>query len=162
MNAQDFRKIAGAGKGTAEYSPVALLLSSGYACFGHFNELLNEDLTDTIMILNAQLIELKSESQHNRPAVEDFREFLMEIVAAYDSGDESELPSREDLGKSVPLVAIPMKEIAIVYPVAHIVELLQRASGEGRKEEADAPKSTPTLFDLDKSEILTVLTTKLW
>ncbi|MHC4880774.1 MAG: hypothetical protein ACYTGL_30335 [Planctomycetota bacterium] len=155
MNAADLRKIVGTSGDGVEHAPVAMLLRSGYACYGQFNRILNDGLTQTAMILNAQLMELKAHDDRHRPAVEDFREFLLEIVAAYDEHREGSVPVREDLGKTVPLIAIPMDEIAIVYPVAHIVELLRRAS--------DGPKrAAPALFDLDQSEILAMLRMKLW
>ncbi len=157
MNAEDLRKIIGASQEPVEYAPVAMLLKTGYACFGHFNHKLNEDLGETLVVLNAQLMDLKAEAHRSRPAAEDFREFLLEIVGAYDSEEQDDLPTREFLGKSIPLVAIPLEEIAIVYPVAQIVAMLQRVSPEKREEGA-----TPALFDFNRSEILNVLRMKLW
>jgi len=154
MNAEDLQKIIGAKEDAAEYAPVAMLLRTGYACFGHYNKKLNDDLNSTLVILNAQLMDLRAESQRSRPAAEDFREFLLEIVGAYESGEAAKIQTRDDLGKPVPLVAIPVDEIAIVYPVAQIVAMLQQLDTKDR--------SLPTLFDLDKSEILSVLRFKLW
>ena len=157
MNSQDLRKIIGASKGPVEYAPVALLLKTGYACFGHYNGNVNEDLDHTLVVLNAQLMDLKAEAHRSRPAAEDFREFLLEIVGAYDAQQQDDLPTREFLGKPIPLIAIPLEEIAIVYPVAQIVAMLQRVSPQQREQRA-----TPALFDFDRSEILTVLRMKLW
>lgn len=157
MNPGDLRKIIGVSSRRdeqADYLPLALLLRSGYACFGHYNVTLNQELDSMLVVLNAQLMELKQE-QRNRPAVDDFREFLVEVVAAYESDQATELPTREELGKPIPLIALPMSEIALVYPVAHILELLRRAS-----DTKDA--SVPRLLDFSRSEILAVLRMKLW
>ena len=148
------KKIIGAAQDQKEHVPVALLLRSGYACFGHFNSNLNEGMESTLVLLNAQLMELKPIISRNRPVVEDFREFLLEIVAAHEESAEAELPTREDLGQSVLLVAIPLDEISIVYPVAQIVQLIQRLSDKFNH-------SVPTLFDLERSEIVGLLRTKL-
>jgi len=153
VNLADLRKIIGASD-SSEYAPMAMLLKTGYACFGHYNQNLNSDLEDTLVVLNAQLMELGSEANRTRPAVEDFREFLVEIVGAYDAGEGSEIQTRDYLGKPVPLVAIPLEEISIVYPVAQIVTMLQRVESKDR--------SQPTLFDFEKSEILSVLRMRLW
>ncbi len=155
MNKNDLKKIIGAAKDQVDYAPVAMLLRNGYACFGHFNSHVNEDMDETLVVLNASVMELKQTTDRNRPAVEDFREFLLEIVAAYESNESADIPTREDLGKTIPLVAIPLDEIAIVYPVSHIVELLTRA--DDHKDRAK-----PALFDFNRSEILTVLNMKLW
>jgi len=157
VNAEDLRKIIGASHQPVEYAPVAMLLKTGYACFGHYNGNVNEDLGQTLVVLNAQLMDLKAEAHRSRPAAEDFREFLLEIVGAYDSEQQEDLPTRDFLGKPIPLIAIPLEEIAIVYPVAQIVTMLQRVSPEKREE-----RPTPALFDFDRSEILTVLRMKLW
>ncbi|MCA9076048.1 MAG: hypothetical protein KDA93_13555 [Planctomycetaceae bacterium] len=155
MNSEDLRKIIGVSEKSSEYVPVAVLLKNGYACFGHYNYVLNEDLSSTIVVLNAQLTDTRSAHARNRPAIDDFREFLVEIVAAHDEGNIDELPTREEFGKSIPLIAVPMDEIAIVYPVSQIVELLGRVS-DGKQ------RTIPQLFDLERSEILAVLRTKLW
>ena len=157
VNAEDLRKIIGVSKQPVEYAPVALLLKTGYACFGHYNGNLNEDLGQTIVVVNAQLMDVNAEAHHSGPAVEDFREFLQEIVEAYDSNTENDLPTRNYLGKPIPLVAIPLEEIAIVYPVAQIVAMLQRLSPEMREE-----RKAMALFDFNRSEIVNVLRMKLW
>lgn len=155
MNSSDLRKIIGTTDGEADYAPVGMLLRSGYACYGHFNSSVNEGLDETLVVLNASLMELKAAVDHNRPSVEDFREFLLEMVAAYDAGDELDILTPEFLGNQIPLLAIPMDEIALVYPVSHIIELLSRA-------EETKNRATPALFDFDRSEILALLRSKLW
>ena len=155
MNRSDLAKIIGTADGEADYAPVGLLLRSGYACFGHFNLSVNEGLEETLVVLNASLMELKAAVDHNRPSVENFREFLLEMVAAYDAGDEVDMSTWEYLGKQIPLLAIPIDEIALVYPVSHIIGLLSQVD-ETKK------RATPTLFDFDRSEILALLRLKLW
>ncbi len=154
MNLQDFRKLIGDGEEDSEYIPFALMLRSGYACAGHYNSQLNEEMQDTIVIVNAQLIELKGSSSKNRPSISDFSEFLEEFVLNIsDESDEQTLPTREEFGKQIPLTAIPMEEVAAVYPVSRIGTLLKRA---------EKVRAVPAMFDLEKSEILTLLKTKLW
>lgn len=154
MNLQDFRKLIGAGEEDADYIPFALMLRSGYACAGHYNEQLNEDMQDTIVIVNAQLIELKGNTAKNRPSISDFSEFLEEFVLnASDEDEEHSLPTRDEFGKQIPLTAIPMDEVAAVYPVSRIGTLLKRA---------EKARKVPAMFDLEKSELLAILKTKLW
>ncbi len=155
MNADDLKKIIGSSGESVEYAPIALLLSSGYACFGHYNAKLNKDFSETLVILNAQLTDMNAKQSRSRPAVEDFREFLLEIVAADDDQKIEEISTRGDYGKTIPLIAVSMSEISIVYPVSQIVELLGRVGD-------DKAKAVPRLFDLERSEILALLRTELW
>ena len=155
MNLQDFRTLIGASEDDAEYIPFAVMLRSGYACAGHYNEQLNEGMQDTIVVVNAQLIELKGATSKNRPSISDFSEFLEEFVLNVSEGDDNEhtLPTRDEFGKQIPLTAIPMDEIAAVYPVSRIGTLLKRAEKQ---------RKVPAMFDLEKSEILSILKVKLW
>ena len=74
-----------------------------------------------------------------------------------DTNRQSGLSARADAyGKSIPLTAIPYDQIAVVYPVAHISALMRRA---GQQEQSRAAAS---FFDLNKSEILNLIRTKLW
>ncbi len=139
MNGSDLRKIIGTTDGETDYAPVGMLLRSGYACYGHFNSNVNDGLDETLVVLNASLMELKASVDHNRPSVEDFREFLLDMVAAYDVGAAADIAIPESFGKQIPLIAIPMDEIALVYPVSHIIELLSRA-------DKTKNRTTPTLL----------------
>ncbi len=163
MNPRDFVKLIGAEDGKAEYLPVAFLLSNGCGCAGYYNAGLNEDASETCVLLNAHLLDLGRDGGSGvRPTINDFNEFLEEIVAdlcepvgeQQAQPGESANPKREMYGRSVPLLAIPYSEIAVLYPVSHISVLLQRA----RKNES----RLPTFFNLQKSEILALLRTKLW
>jgi hypothetical protein len=90
-----------------------------------------------------------------RPVINDFNEFLEEIVVDFVSGDGTSTEPREGLhGKSIPLMAIPYDEISVVYPVAHISALMRRAEQEERKR--------PTFLDLNRSEIIQLLRTRQW
>ena len=62
-------------------------------------------------------------------------------------------------GKSIPLTAIAYDEIAVVYPVTPIGDLLRRANDEVK---ADA-QQVPSFLDFEnKSLVVKVLRTKLW
>lgn len=161
MQRVDLLKLVGAD-GSAEYTPVAFLLRNGYACAGNFNAALNEDMSDTCVLLNCRMVELS----HDRPgarAISDFNEFLEDVVtsglADSDSNDDELEIHQARFGRPVPIVAVPLTEVAVVYPIAHIETLVKRAS-EKRESTVEASKSS--LLDFEKSEILAVLTTKLW
>ncbi len=153
MNLDDFRKLIGANEEDTDYIPFAIMLRSGYACAGHYNDLLNEGMKDTIIIVNAQMIDLKASSK-SKPTISDFSEFLEEFALNESEDDASEtLPTRDEFGKQIPLTAIPADEIAAVYPVSRIRTLLNRAQSQ---------RKVPVMFDLEKSEILSILKTRLW
>ena len=172
MNRKDLIKLIGAESGDVDYLPVAFLLRTGYACAGFYNAKVNEDFSETCVLLNAHLIELKEASTTgHRPKIEDFGEFLEEVVVSYyESKDaEAHVPLNEAYGKSIPLTAIPFDEIAVIYPVAHIESLMRRAKEQRKtvaastEPETKGPrKEIPTFLDFDKSEILGLLRTKLW
>jgi hypothetical protein len=149
-------KLIDARSSRAEYLPVAMLLRNGHACAGYYNPSVNEDLEATCVLLNAHLIELQgSLASSGRPTINDFNELLEEIVVNFASEDGKSPPPHEGVyGKSIPLMAISYEEIAVVYPVAHIGVLMRRAEQQGRK--------LPTFLDLDKSEIINLLRTRLW
>jgi len=157
MQRDEFFKLIGANAEDADYVPLALLLRSGYACAGYCNAVLNAEFDRVCVILNAQLIELKeSKRGGRRPSIEDFGEFLEVIVGNYAESKEDESPALVDdsYGRKVPLTAIPFDEIAVVYPVAYIEQLISRTKKQG--------KNVPTFFDFEKSEILRLLRGKLW
>ena len=157
MNRADFIKLIGAESANAEFLPVAFLLRSGYGCAGHYNSALNEELQDTCVLLNARLIEIRQgQSTGHRPTIQDFNEFLEEIVLDfYELEDAEQTHAKGDLyAKPIPLTAIPFEEISVIYPVPHMGTLMQRV-----KEEK---KRSPRFLDFDKSVILRLLRTKLW
>lgn len=163
MNRDDFIKLVGATEGQAEYLPVAFLLSNGYACAGYYHSAMNDDLNSTCVLLNARLIELRAESRiTGQPSINDFNDFLEEVVAGFcESNVKSDaLPRAGAYGKSIPLTAIPYEQIAVVYPVAHIGALMRRS--EQQQQQDKKQHRLPTFFDLDKSEIIQLLRTKLW
>lgn len=150
MTRNDFVRVVGGQGPKADYVPVVLLLKSGYACAGHFNEALNQGFSELVVLINAQLIELQSSQSRSKPAVRDFSEFLSELIA---NGFES---ASSDFGRPTPIAAIPVAEVAVVYPVAQIETLVRRAEhlGEGR--------GGNSFLDLGRSEVLSLLRTKLW
>jgi len=168
MNREDFLKLVGTASDNAQYLPVAFLLHNGYACAGYYHPAVNEGLHSTCVLLNARLIELQSETKTvGRPSINDFNDFLEEIVADFckprDQEEEAGAPS-DAYGKSIPLTAIPFDQIVVVYPVAHIGALMQRAEKQQQQErdkQAEPPRPLGFL-DLNKSEILNLLRTKLW
>ena len=161
MNGADFKRIIGASDSPEEYLPVACLLSTGYGCAGYYSSLVNNDLDDTCVLLNARLVELDNNSD-SRGRVSDFNDFIEDIVARhYRHTDSSSLPESDLSGGSIPLTAVPFSEIALVYPVAHIAALLKQAKPELAKG-GDAGV-TPTFLDFDnKSIVLKALRTRLW
>ena len=130
MNRDDFVKLVGVASDNDQYVPVALLLGSGYACAGYYHAAVNDGLATTCVLLNARLIELQgANSGGNRPSIQDFNDFLEEIVMGLcDPNGKGESSPRSDAyGKSILLMAIPFEQMAVVYPVAHIAALMRRA-----------------------------------
>ncbi len=157
MNREDFLKLVGVASEKAEYLPVAFLLGNGYACAGYYHAAINEGLAGTCVLLNARLIELRGENKlSGQPSINDFNEFLEEIVVNFcePSGKGEASPRSDAYGKSIPLTAIAFEQIAVVYPVAHIGALMHRV--EQRESRL------PSFLDLDKSETIKLLRTKLW
>lgn len=156
MNRSDFQKLVGPVEG-AQYLPVAVLLNNGYACAGNFSAAVNEGLVDTCVLLNARLIDLRYEAVNSgRPTLSDFGEFLEEVVISFAGGEEETGPSNpsDAYGKPIPLTAIPYSEIAVLYPVAQIGNLLKRSERQDSR--------LASFLDFNKSEILRLLQTRLW
>ena len=157
MNREDFLKLVGLSSDEDQHVPVAFLLSNGYACAGYYHPLTNEGLTSTCVLLNARLIELRGEDKASgQPSISDFNDFLEEVAVKFSEPSRNGEPSphSDAYGTSIPLAAIPFEQIAIVYPIAHIGALMRRAEQQ---------KIRPHRFlDLDQSEIIGLLRTKLW
>jgi len=157
MNRDDFVKLVGIDSDDDHYVPVAFLLSNGYACAGFYHSPVNKGLQSTCVLLNARLIELRGDNKvSGQPSINDFNEFLEEIAVNFSepsrNGESS--PRTDAYGKSIPLTAIPFEQISVVYPIAHIGSLMRRAEQQ---------KIRPHRFlDLNQSEIVKLLTTKLW
>jgi hypothetical protein len=176
MNRDDFVKLVGTAQDDSQSVPVAFLLGNGYACAGFYHAAINQGLTSTCVLLNARLIELESK-QGGRASINDFNDFLEEVVVDFcDSPGTDGSTSRGDTyGKTIPLTAIPYDQIAVVYPVAHIGALLRRAGQKQQQEQQveerqevephEQPQQRrrpPGFLDLDRSEILNLIRTKLW
>lgn len=162
MQRADLLKLVGRD-GAAEYTPVAFLLKNGYACAGSFNAKLNEDMEDTCVLLNCRMVELSADRPGGR-GISDFNEFLEDVIssglAESDTSTDEFDVNEHRFGRPVPLVAVPLSEVAVLYPVSHIETLIRRS-----QETQLAPVSNgaaSSLLDFQKSEILAVLTTKLW
>lgn len=157
MDRNDFLRVTGADSGTAEYLPVACLLRSGYGCEGYFNRSLNESLLDTVVLVNARLVDLRGD-RGQRASITDFADFIQEVVQ-HPEADDAQAGSREStaFGTTIPLAAIPLDEIAVVYPVAQIEKMSRRLTEE--KPEV----KVPAFLDLqNRSIVLKILRTKLW
>jgi hypothetical protein len=118
---------------------------------------------DTCVLANVRLVEFDRGGQ-GRPGIEDFNEFLEEIVRRYyeAAGDDAGF-EQERYGRSIALSAVPYDEVAVCYPVAAIGKLLQRLDQAGQEKGVERSKRRlPAFFDLDSSEIIRVLRTKLW
>ncbi len=160
MTSNDFLTLVAPGSDGSELDPVALLLKCGYGCVGHYSASVNTGLNDSCILLNTQIVPLGREGGSNRPSVDDFSEFLEDVVTSY-YDDRNEVPTRTEFGKVVPLIAIPLSEVAVVYPVARITQLARRIHDQ-KLQNAEPVPATPTMFDLKQSEILAVLRTRLW
>jgi hypothetical protein len=165
MNRTDLVNLIGTGEAKeSEYVPVACLLSSGYGCLGYFNKTINENLEETLVLLNARLVDLRAEEGASRRGhVSDFNDFLQDVVARHvrqeSHADVEESERAED---TIPLTALPLREIAILYPVAQIATLLKSARKVSSGEKGGV-QEIPTFLDFNnKSIVLKVLRTKLW
>lgn len=147
----------------SDYTPIACLLNSGYGCVGYFNPSVNENLSDTIVLLNMRLVDLRLEEGHSRRGrVADFNDFLQDVVAQHVQA-EAETEETEGIDGTIPLTAIPVSEIAMLYPVAHIAKLLKMAQRVTQGERQESSDEVPSFLDFNnKSIVLKVLRTKLW
>ena len=156
MKQSDFLKLIGAEQSKADFLPIACLLQSGYGCVGYYHQAINEALDDTCVLVNARVIDLSgSKDQGTKFTINDFNDFLEEIVANFQTKQKDPLlPKSDEFGKSIPLSAVPFEQIVIVYPISHIRTLMERLQAE--------QKAIPSFLDFDKSEIIQLLRTKLW
>lgn len=168
MNREDFLRLAGGDKDNSkEYIPIACMLCSGYGCVGYFNSSVNDGFDDTIVLLNARLVDLRGEDGHSRRGkVADFNDFLEDVVADHYSrkskGNDDESNEGE---KTIPLAAIPLSEISLLYPVARMGEMLKRLqkSLPAESKTSGDDESLPSFLDFNnKSIVLKALRTKLW
>lgn len=165
MNRDDVINLIGTGETRdSDYVPVACLLSSGYGCLGYFNLAINENLQETLVLLNARLVDLRAdEGASRRGQVSDFNDFLQDVVARHVRSEHEAFDDSEHAEDTIPLTAVPTKEIAILYPVAHIATLLKSVKkvkqGDGQSNDAHIP----TFLDFNnRSIVLKALRTKLW
>lgn len=161
MDVNELSRFIGDDSRDAKYLPVAFLLKTGYACYGYYNSALNDGLSDLCVLLNVRLMDLSTAPQSSRNTIRDFSDFLQDVVvraakADSDSSDSDDALSQDRFGKAIPISAVSLSEIALVYPVAQIGKLLRR-SGEEQGEPV-----TSSLLDFEKSEILALLLTKIW
>ena len=149
-----------------DYTPVACLLNSGYGCVGYFNRSVNESLNDTVVLLNMRLVDLRVEEGHSRRGrVADFNDFLQDVVAQHVQGEseKEENDGSENRSDTIPLTAIPVNEIAMLYLVAHIAKLLKSAQRVTHGDRSQTIDEIPTFLDFNnKSIVLKVLMTKIW
>jgi hypothetical protein len=159
MEREEFVRLIGAGQNQADYLPVALLLRDGYAAVGHYNSLLNEKSERAFVLLNVRFVTLRESNSGVATQIADFNDFVETIVTDFtrnaepgaDAAAGGELP-----GKAMPLAAVMLEQVMVVYPVAHIGELMKRAS-------QSRGSRVPTFLDFNnKSEILKLLRTRLW
>ena len=154
MKKTDFLQIVGEGE---EYAPVAGILQGGYGFAGYFNSSLNQSMDDSCVIINARLADLRGAGEGSgKPRIADFDQFVEDIVlTSYLPQQAPEEPRSDFYGKSIPLVAIPYDQVAVIYPVGQIGKMMQELQREQKK--------VPSFLDLDdKSIVLKILRTKLW
>jgi len=165
MKQEDFVRLIGGDAEHADYLPVACLLENGYACAGYFVPSLNKEFTDTCVLVNARLIDLRGGATGSpRRTIDDFNEFLEEIVRnTYQKKEgfaESFFDEGEGYGKTIPLMAMGYDEISLLYPVSHISSLMHRAIED---KPAASANTVPTFLDFDRrSIVMKVLRAKLW
>ena len=114
-----------------------------------------------------RLVDLRVEDAHSRRGrVADFNDFLQDVVAKHvHTETESTNDTADDVGAegTIPLTAIPVREIAMLYPVAHIARLVKSAQRLTRGNGAVAASEVPMFLDFNnKSIVLKVLRTRLW
>ena len=168
MQRAEFLKLIGDKSENSEYTPVACLLRNGYACAGFVNHAVNEQYGDLCILLNARMVDLREPGRRTeRGAIHDFSDFLEEFVleTMKKKSREAEFqevetdPFQDRFGKSIPLTAISYDEIAVVYPVKPIGDLLKRISVETKATAQDVP----SFLDFEnKSMVVKMLKTKLW
>ena len=150
-----------------DYTPIACLLNSGYGCVGYFNSSVNNNLSDTIVLLNMRLVDLRAEESHSRRGrIADFNDFLQDVVSKHVHA-ETENDSKDSMDGedgTIPLTAIPVSEIAMLYPVAQIARLLKSAQRVSQGTSGSSTMSeVPTFLDFNnKSIVLKVLRAKIW
>ena len=160
MQRTDFLKLIGAERETSDYLPVACLLRNGYGCAGHFLRTLNDDNSESCVLVNARLVDLReSAAPGHRGMIQGFTDFLEELVTAHYEAEDSFAQNLFDddnrYGKSIPLMAVGYDEVSVLYPVVHIHTLMQRA--------VEDKQSIPSFLDFNrKSVIVKLLRTKLW
>ena len=157
--------IGGSELPDSEYMPIACLLNSGYGCVGYFNKSVNDKLTATIVLLNMRLVDLRTDDGHSRRGrVADFNDFLQDVVAQHVQAEsEAEPDDAENSEGTIPLTAIPVSEIAMLYPVAHIAKLLKTAQRVVQGDGTFAMGEVPTFLDFNnKSIVLKVLRARIW
>ncbi|WP_010581806.1 hypothetical protein [Schlesneria paludicola] len=168
MQRDEFLKLIGSKSDGTEYIPVACLLKNGYACAGYVNQSINEPFNDTCLLINARMVDLREPSRRTeRGAIHDFGDFLEEFVTGMmdktphdrDPLEDASGGAHERFGKCIPLTAVSFDEIAVVYPVARIGNLLRQVTVETKAD----PQQVPSFLDFEKrSVVLKVLRTKLW
>ncbi len=166
MIREDLLNLVGGGASPdSDYIPVACLLKSGYGCVGYFNSLVNENLSSSVVLLNLRLVDLRVEEGNSRRGrVADFNDFLQDVVFQHVvSESESAHEESENVECTIPLTAIPLSEIAMLYPVAHIAQLLKSARRVTQGNGMSSKNEVPTFLDFNnKSVVLKVLRTRLW
>ena len=154
MERKAFLKLIGADSDEAEYIPVAFLLKCSYAGIGFYNGSVNEKFADVCVFLNARLVNLVNAAEQNHASIRCFTE-LIEEISLNEARDEKAKSLEPEFGSAIPIIAVPLSEFAVIYPVSQIRTLVNRSKSE-------RGKSVPTFFDLEKSEILALLRIKLW
>lgn len=168
MQRADFLKLVGGKSEMADYVPVACMLKNGYACAGYYNQTVNDQYAETCVLVNARMVDLREPQRRTeKAAIHDFGEFLEQFVVGVMEKkpkskkrvDEETESFPEQFGKSIPLTAISFDEIAIVYPVARIGNLLRQANEQAKSN----PTEVPSFLDFqNKSVVVKALMTKLW
>ena len=85
----------------------------------------------------------------DQTAVTDFNDFLQDVVANHVRDESPEDEGESDLPEgTIPLTAVPLREIAILYPVAQIATLLKSARKVTGGDKG-ATQEVPTFLDFN-------------
>lgn len=153
MNSNDFLLVMGRSK-EQKYLPVAGLLEMNYGFFGYFNPDINDEMVESVILLNTTLFKFDQDNggESSTYHIRDFNDFLEEFVLE----QKTEVTTRmqEEYGKSMPACLIPLKKIVALYPMSKIRDIVKAV-------EEETPH--PTFLDFNnRSVVLKVLRKKIW
>ena len=167
MDVKELGRLIGAKSGKAEYLPVAFLLKTGYACYGHYNSSLNDGLSDLCVLLNVRILDLSQSTQKTKSTVRDFSDFLEDVVVrasksdpdSTDEGDDT--LARSKFGKAIPIAAVVSTTSRSSTPLRKLVHSCV-ARGRKHSPRHRSPHPPVRCSTSTRARVLAVLRMKLW